>query len=241
MIVIPAIDIKGGKCVRLYKGKEEKVFSYQLSPVEAAIFWESQGAERLHVVDLDGAFSGKPVNYEIIKEIINSVKIPVQVGGGIRRVEDIERFLEYGAKNIIMSTVAMKDISFFRDVVLTFKEKILLSIDIKKGKVGIEGWKNLIDLNLNLFLKITEELPLNGYIFTNIERDGTLKGLDMRGLEDYLKIVEKKVYIAGGISRYEDIEILKNSKHKKVTGIIIGKALYDGALDFKTLLALLRE
>jgi phosphoribosylformimino-5-aminoimidazole carboxamide ribotide isomerase len=241
MIIIPAVDIKGGKCVRLYKGKEEKVFSYQLSPVEAALFWQSQGAERLHVVDLDGAFSGKPVNHEIVREIIKSVKIPVQVGGGIRRVEDIERFLEYGAQNVILSTIAIKNISFFRDVAFSFKEKILLSIDIQKGKIGIEGWKNLVDLNLTLFLKVTEELPIGGYIFTNIERDGTLQGLDMKDLEDYLRMVEKKVYVAGGISRYEDIEILKNSKHKKICGVIIGKALYDGALDFKTLLTLLKE
>jgi len=240
MIIIPAVDIKGGRCVRLYKGKEEKVFFYNLSPVEAAIFWETQGAERLHVVDLDGAFSGKPVNFEVIKEIIKSVKIPVQVGGGIRRVEDVEKFLELGAKNIIMSTIAVKNIAFFREVAFSFKEKILLSIDIKKGKIGIDGWKNLIDLNLSLFLRITEELPIGGYIFTNIERDGTLKGLNMKDLEDYLRIVGKKVYIAGGISRYEDIKILKNSGNEKINGVIIGKALYDGELDFKTLITLVR-
>jgi len=240
MIIIPAVDIKGGRCVRLYKGKEEKVFSYSLSPVEAAIFWETQGAERLHVVDLDGAFSGKPVNVEIIKEIIKSVKIPVQVGGGIRRVEDVEKFLEYGAQNIIMSTIAIKNIAFFREIAFSFKERILLSIDIKKGKIGIEGWKNLIDLNLPIFLRITEELPIGGYIFTNIERDGTLKGLAVKDLEDYLRIVEKRVYLAGGISRYEDIKILKNSRHKKISGVIIGKALYDGELDFKTLITLVR-
>jgi phosphoribosylformimino-5-aminoimidazole carboxamide ribotide isomerase len=240
MIIIPAVDIKGGRCVRLYKGKEEKVFFYNLSPVEAAIFWETQGAERLHVVDLDGAFSGKPVNFEVIKEIIKSVKIPVQVGGGIRRVEDVEKFLELGAKNIIMSTIAVKNIAFFREVAFSFKEKILLSIDIKKGKIGIDGWKNLIDLNLSLFLRITEELPIGGYIFTNIERDGTLRGLNMKDLEDYLRIVGKKVYIAGGISRYEDIKILKNSGNEKINGVIIGKALYDGELDFKTLITLVR-
>jgi phosphoribosylformimino-5-aminoimidazole carboxamide ribotide isomerase len=240
MIIIPAVDIKGGRCVRLYKGKEEKVFFYNLSPVEAAIFWETQGAERLHVVDLDGAFSGKPVNFEVIKEIIKSVKIPVQVGGGIRRVEDVEKFLELGAKNIIMSTIAVKNIAFFREVAFSFKEKILLSIDIKKGKIGIDGWKNLIDLNLSLFLRITEELPIGGYIFTNIERDGTLKGLNMKDLEDCLRIVGKKVYIAGGISRYEDIKILKNSGNEKINGVIIGKALYDGELDFKTLITLVR-
>ncbi len=241
MIIIPAVDIKEGRCVRLYKGKEEKVFFYNLSPVEAAIFWQSQGAERLHVVDLDGAFSGRPVNFEIIKEIIKTVKIPVQVGGGIRRVEDVERFLGAGAKNVIISTVAIKDMGFFRELAFSFSGKILLSIDVKKGKIGINGWKNLVDLDLNFFLRITDELPIGGYIFTNIERDGTLKGMDIKGLEKFMEIVKKDVYLAGGISRYEDIKILKSSGNKKIKGVIIGKALYDGQLDFKTLISIARQ
>lgn len=241
MTIIPAVDIKGSRCVRLYKGMEDRAFFYDLSPVEAGIFWQTQGAEKLHVVDLDGAFTGRPVNYELIKEIIQSVKIPVQVGGGIRKAEDVDKFLGIGAKNVILSTLAIKDIRGFREIAFSYKEKILLSIDIKKGKVGIEGWKNLVHLNLKLFLRITEELPIGGYIFTNIERDGTLKGVDMRVLSEFLEMVGKAVYVAGGISRYEDIKILKNENNEKIKGLIIGKALYDGELDFKTLIAMVRE
>lgn len=240
MLIIPAVDIKNGRCARLFKGREDMPFFYSITPVQAAVFWENQGAERLHVVDLDGAFRGSPVHFELIREIIKTVKIPVQVGGGIRSAKDVERFLSAGASNVVLSTMVVEDIGLFREVVRAFPGHIFLSVDVKKGRMGIDGWKRLSETDPRFLIRVTEDLPLAGYIFTNIERDGTLKGIDRKVIEKYMKGVGKDVFVAGGISNYEDIEMLKKIKSPEIKGAIIGKALYDGRIEFKTLLTISR-
>lgn len=238
MLIIPAVDIKGGKCVRLYEGREDMVKEYSNDPVEMAIFWENQGAERIHLVDLDGAMKGYPVNREIIFDIRKRVKCEIEVGGGIRREEDVVSYIDGGMDYIIVSTIFFKDVALFRRTVERFPQRILVSIDVRGDRAGIEGWKEDVKLDKSLIFHIINELPLAGVIITDIRRDGTLKGVSFDDIKDLVRAIDHPVYIAGGINSYDDISFIRDRGEGKVAGVIIGKALYEGRIEFQVALHL---
>lgn len=231
MIVIPAIDLKDGKCVRLLQGKKEDVTVYSDNPVSMATHWVNLGAKLLHVVDLDGAFSGTLTNFDIIKEIRKMVHIPIQVGGGIRDIKRIERFVNSGIDRIIIGTSAVHNPEMIEEACRKFPGKLLAGIDAKDGKVAVRGWIEMTEWDAIDFAKKMESLGVAGIIYTDISRDGMLTGPDIEAMMKMVDAVEIPVIASGGVSRIDDIKELM--KIDRLWGVITGKALYSGALDFK--------
>lgn len=233
MLIIPAIDIMNGKCVRLYQGKREEAKVYGDNVVEVAKKWESDGAELIHVVDLDGAFSGKPVNHKLIEEIIDNVNVPIEVGGGIRDEESIELYLEMGAERVVLGTRAINEPNFLIESCRNYHERIIVSIDAKDGKIATHGWERVTEKNAVEFVRIFEEIGIGGVIYTDLTRDGSLVGPNIRAIEEFLKSVELPVIASGGVSSMDDIEKLSKLSDSGLAGIIIGKALYEKKIDLR--------
>jgi len=227
MLIYPAIDIKNGSCVRLTQGLINEEKKYFDDPVEAAKLWRSQGAKMLHIVDLDGAFEGRPKNLSIIRSIIKEVDIPVQVGGGIRSLEAIEALLEAGAARAILGTKALEDKEMLKEAVKRYGDRIVVSIDAKGGYVATEGWVKTSELTVLQFVKELEDIGVATVVYTDIARDGMLMGPDIEGLMAIKQAVSIKVIASGGISSLEDLDRLKEIE---IEGAIIGKALYEGKL-----------
>lgn len=225
MLIYPAIDIKNGRCVRLTQGLINEEKKYFDDPLEAAGLWKSQGAKALHVVDLDGAFEGSPKNLTIIKRIIEKVDIPVQVGGGIRSLEAIEALLGAGAAKAILGTKALEDKEMLKEAVRRYGNRIVVSIDAKKGYVATEGWVKTSELAVLDFVKELEAMGVDTIVYTDISRDGMLMGPDVEGLLAIKQAASIKVIASGGISCKEDLVKLKEIN---VEGAIVGKALYEG-------------
>ncbi|MFN3407002.1 MAG: 1-(5-phosphoribosyl)-5-[(5-phosphoribosylamino)methylideneamino]imidazole-4-carboxamide isomerase [Caldimicrobium sp.] len=240
MLFIPAIDLRSGKVVRLFQGDYAKTKVYGENPKEYALFFEKQGAKRLHIVDLDGAKEGYPVHKELIKEIVSSLSIPVQVGGGIRTYEDIEEYLASGVSQVILGTKALKSQEFLREVSEAFPGKIIVSVDIKGEYVAISGWLQTSQINYLDFLKELNSYDLFAIILTNIERDGTGKGVDLLPLRSALEITKHPIILAGGVSTKEDLVKLKTLEKEGLFGVISGRALYEGTLDIKEALEITR-
>lgn len=230
MIIYPAIDIKDGKCVRLQQGSFNAVTVYSDNPLEMALKWEEQGASWLHTVDLDGARGGNPVNLPIIGEIVKSVKMPVQLGGGIRSLNVIESALEKGISRVILGTSAVNDPQFVKEALHKFGRNIVIGIDAKDEKVAIEGWEKLSSFTAIEFAKRMEDLGARTIIYTDISTDGMLKGPNLKAMEQMLKAVGIEVIASGGVSKLKDI---KELKEVGVAGVIVGKALYTGNLDLR--------
>lgn len=228
MLIIPAIDIKDGKCVRLVKGEEGTETVYSHDPVSIAKKWERSGAELIHVVDLDGAFSGHPRNFELIVEIVNSVSTPVQVGGGIREIDTIKRYLEKGVKRVILGTVALKNQSFLSEANRQFPEKIAVGIDSRKGKVAVKGWKEEIDLDPKSILTQLKSVGIRIVIHTDVDRDGTMLGVNLAAVQEFVEISPIPVIASGGVSSIQDLEKLSTLSKKGLVGVILGKSLYNG-------------
>jgi len=228
MIIYPAIDIINGKCVRLQQGSYSAVTIFGDSPVEMAIKWESQGAKYLHVVDLDGARAGTSENAEVIKQIANKLTIPVQLGGGIRNLDTIEAMLSNGVSRVILGTSAVNDQEMLRQALMEYKEKIVVGIDAKDGMVAIHGWEKASDFTAIDFARQIEALGVKTIIYTDISRDGMLKGPNLTAMSDMAKSVEIEVIASGGVSCLKDIHDLKKTG---VRGIIVGRALYTGDID----------
>jgi len=239
MIIIPAIDLKDGKCVRLRRGEEGTETIFHENPIEIAKYWEKQGAKRLHVIDLDGAFLKHPIHYEIIKKIAKAVSIPVQVGGGIRSKEDIKAYLDAGISWVIIGTLALEDEENFKKICQEFTGHILLAIDVKDGKVAIEGWKKVTKESPLDLAKKAQELGIAGINYTDILRDGMETGVNLEGLKSFLKELDIPVYVAGGISSIEDIKRLLYLQKKGLAGIIVGRALYTGKINLKEAIKLI--
>lgn len=233
MLIIPAIDILDGKCVRLYQGKRENCKVYSNNPVEVAKKWESEGAELIHVVDLDGAFTGKPQNMRLIEEIIDSLNIGVEVGGGIRDEETIEQYIELGAERVVLGTRAINDPDFLLEMGRIYHERILLSIDAKEGKIATEGWERITDKDAIGFAKNFEELGIGGIIYTDLLRDGSLTGPNIEAIQEFVRSIELPVIASGGISSMEDLENLALLEDIGLYGVILGKALYEKSIDLK--------
>ena len=230
MIIYPAIDIINGKCVRLQQGSYSDVTVFGDNPVEMAVKWESQGAQYLHVVDLDGAKSGKSENAEVIKQIAGKLSIPVQLGGGIRSLESIETILSNGVSRVILGTSAVNNQELLKAALKEYRDKIVVGIDAKDGMVAIHGWEKTSDFTAIEFARRVEDFGVKTIIYTDISRDGMLKGPNLTAMSDMAKSVEINVIASGGVSCLKDITDLKPTG---VSGVIVGKALYTGNVDLK--------
>ncbi len=228
MMIYPAIDIKDGQCVRLFKGQFSDVTVYGDSPAEMAKKWESLGGEYIHVVDLDGALKGHGVNAEKIKEICNSVNVPVQTGGGIRTMEDIESKLECGIDRVIIGTKAVADSDFVKRAVDKYGQKIVIGIDAKDGMVAIEGWEKTSDFTAVEFAKKMVSIGVQTIVYTDIATDGTLAGPNVDAMAEMTKAVDADIIASGGIGSLEHIKSLVPTG---VEGVIVGKALYTGKVN----------
>lgn len=238
MLIIPAIDLKDGRCVRLRQGRADEVTVYSDDPVETARRWASEGAELIHIVDLDGAFSGNQKNLESILAIRQAVDVTLEVGGGIRTIEDIERLISLGIDRVILGTVAIKDPELLTLAAEKYPGKILVGIDAKEGKVAIKGWVEVTERDALDFAKSVEHLPLAGIIYTDIKRDGMLTGPNIETTRTMVENLRLPVIASGGISSIEDIKALK--RIQGLFGAITGKALYSGAISLKEAIALTR-
>ena len=231
MLVIPAIDIKDGKCVRLFQGEYDKVEIFSEDPVDIAKKWISLGAKFIHVVDLDGAKKGKLCNGEIVKNIIQNTDANIELGGGIRNESTIEAVFSWGVKRVVLGSLLFKDKFLAKKIFRKYKEKVIPSIDIKDDKIFISGWLEEGLFNLSDVFSYLEELGASQFIFTDIKRDGTLQGFDVSLIEKIKKLTNLKAIVGGGISSIKDMENI--NKYSNISGVIIGKALYTGNLDFE--------
>ena len=238
MKILPAIDIRGGKCVRLFKGDFEKETVFSDFPFEMAQKWESQGGEFLHLVDLDGARAGKPQNLTAIKEILASVKIPAELGGGIRETAHIEEVLNLGVSRVILGSVAVRNPALVREACKNFGgDKIIVGIDAKNGVVAVDGWGVSGDIEaVELALRM-KDAGVTTIIYTDISRDGTLTGVNAKGTANIAKKSGLKVIASGGVSSIEDIRLLKQYESDGIEGVIVGKSIYTGALDLSEAIA----
>lgn len=239
MIIFPAIDLKDGKCVRLIEGKLDQKTVYSDKPEEIALQWQSLGAEFLHVIDLDGAFEGVPKNLSVIEKILNKVKIPVQVGGGIRTLNAIKTLLDIGVKRVILGTVAVSNPDLLKEAISKFgNESIVLGIDARNGKAAVKGWAEESQVNaLKLALKMKEK-GIKRIVFTDIKRDGTLKGVNVEATKKMAEATGLLLIASGGVSSLEDLKQLKQIERYGVEGVIIGQALYKRKIDLKEALSI---
>ncbi len=232
MLVIPALDLKDGCCVRLFQGRREEETIFSRNPLEMAKKWEVLKAKLLHVVDLDGAVFGKPMNKEIIINLLRSVSIPLQIGGGIRDIKTIEGYLLEGAERIILGSIAHQKPELFEEASRLFPGKIAVAIDARGEYVAIKGWTEVTRHKRIELAKRFEDLGVSLIIYTDITRDGTMKGVNFRAAEEMVKAVNIPLIVAGGISTLSDIAHLAKIERYGLEGVIIGKALYLGSLDF---------
>lgn len=241
MILFPAIDIRNGRCVRLTEGKFECETVFAEDPAEMAVRWADAGAEYLHVVDLDGALAGQSSNTEVIKRILAKVKIPVQVGGGIRTLTNIENMLALGATRVILGSVAVRDPELVRAACQKFPGQVVVGIDAKNGEVAVEGWGIGGGIGAVELAKKMAAVGVEHIIFTDISRDGMLSGVNVEATAELAKTSGIKVIASGGVSSLADIKALQLHEADGIEGCIIGKAIYTGALDLKEALAVLKE
>ncbi len=241
MLIIPAIDIKGGKCVRLRQGRFDEATEYGSDPVAMARHWVSLGAGRLHVVDLDGALSGSPVNQPAIQGICNAVSIPVEVGGGIRTLDTIRAYLKAGVTQVVLGTSLLENPVMFDEVCKKFPGKIMAALDTKDGKVAAQGWIKTVGEKMEDVISRMVSSGVQAIIYTDIQKDGMLSGPNLNGIRNLLKKSRTPVIASGGISTMKDIEALVQLKEEGLLGMIIGKALYDGHLDLPFILKAIRE
>ena len=237
MIIFPAIDIKNSQCVRLVKGDMATPTVFNDSPVEQAIYFEKSGFKYLHIVDLDGAIAGESINFSVIKSIVSSVRIPVQVGGGIRSLNDIEKFLAIGVNKIILGTVAAKNPQLVIEACKKFPEKIIVGIDAVNGFVATDGWvksSKIKDIDL---AKKFEYCGASAIIYTNIEKDGTLSGPDYASTHNIAKNLLIPVIMSGGISSLQDIKEAQKYEKDGIAGVVVGRAIYDKKISITDLVA----
>lgn len=234
MLLIPAIDLKDGHCVRLKQGDMDAVTVFSDNPAEVAAHWLDQGARRLHLVDLNGAFSGKPVNDQAIRAIMEEVgdDVPVQIGGGIRDLSTIERYIDAGVSYVIIGTAAVKNPGFLQDACSAFGGHIILGLDAKDGVVATNGWSKLSKHNVIDFAQKVEHLAIESIIYTDIGRDGMLTGINIDATVKLSQATSIPVIASGGLSSLKDIEDLCAVEQEGIEAVICGRAIYSGDLDF---------
>lgn len=233
MIIIPAIDLKASRCVRLRQGKMAEETVYSENPADMALAWARMGAERLHVVDLDGAVQGKPVNQDVIGQIVGALSIPVQLGGGIRDMNHIETYLKAGVTWVILGTAAFKKPEFLGAACREFPDRVILGLDAHKGQAAVEGWTEETHLSALEVAKRYENEGIAAIIYTDIERDGMSVGPNVAATENLAKSVRVPVIASGGISGIHDVLKLLDLESSGVMGMITGRALYEGTLDLR--------
>ena len=233
MEIIPAIDLLNGKCVRLNQGNYNEVTKFNSDPVKQALIWEQQGAKRLHLVDLDGAKTGEPINDQTIKEIKKSISIPIQLGGGIRKVARAKELFDIGIDRIILGTIAIENPEIVKILSKEYPKRIAVGIDSKEGLVATRGWLKQSETTSIELAKQLNDLELAAIISTDISTDGTLKGPNVQALRDIAEISVNPVIASGGIGSIPDLISLVDLKNEGVEAIIVGRALYDGSVDLK--------
>lgn len=236
MIIFPAIDLKGGKCVRLYQGDMNKATIFNDSPAIQAQEFENIGFKFIHIVDLDGAILGKSINHKSIKDILANITIPIQLGGGIRSISAIENWLELGVNRVILGTAAIKDPNLVIAACKKFPEKIVVGIDAKSGRVAGEGWVEDSNITILDLAKKFEDSGVAAIIYTDISRDGTLSGFDIAGTRTLAQSINIPVIVSGGISSIEDVYKARDLKKYGVEGAIVGRAFYEKKIDHKKLI-----
>jgi phosphoribosylformimino-5-aminoimidazole carboxamide ribotide isomerase len=239
MILFPAIDLKGGACVRLFKGRMAEATVYSEDPAAQARAFEAAGARWLHIVDLDGAIAGRPVNETAVGAILDAVAIPVQLGGGIRDLARIEGWLAAGVARIILGTAGLRDPALLREACRRFPGRVVLGIDARRGKVAVEGWVETSGTEATALARSFEDAGLAAIIYTDIERDGALEGPNLAATEALARAVTIPVIASGGISSLADLEALKALEPAGVIGAVCGRALYDGRVALPAALELL--
>ena len=235
MKIFPAIDIKNKKCVRLLKGDFSKETIYDQSPFEQASKYKEFGLTNLHIVDLDGAISGEPINIETIKKIVKELKITVEVGGGIRSLKSIDTYVNLGVDKIVLGSAAIKNPSFLKEACEKFNGKIALGLDVKNGLVAISGWKESTNITAKNFLNEVHEFGFSRLIHTDIERDGTKTKPNIEESLKLAKISKVPLIISGGIASIEDVKKIKTLEKYNIGGVIVGKAIYDGDIKLNEL------
>jgi phosphoribosylformimino-5-aminoimidazole carboxamide ribotide isomerase len=233
MRIIPAVDIKEGRCVRLVQGKADQETVYSNDPLLMANHWDEEGAQTIHVVDLDGAFQGSPINSEIVRNIIYSSSVDIQVGGGIRNLEAIEAYVKAGAYRVILGTIAQKQPDFVEEASRRFPDKIIVGIDAQDGLVAVRGWVEVSEQKATDLAQKMKGFGVAGFIFTDISRDGMLQGPNLESIKEFAECAQLPVIASGGVGRLEDIKNLAKLESYGVEGVIIGKALYDKTISFK--------
>ncbi len=240
MILFPAIDLKAGECVRLVHGDMQSATVFNTDPAAQAHEFEVQGFEYLHVVDLDGAFAGRPMNANAVDHILKAVKMPVQLGGGIRNMQTVEGWLAKGVRRVIIGTAAVKDPDFVREACRLFPGRVAVGIDAKNGKVATEGWADVSETAASDLGKRFEDAGVAAIIYTDIARDGALQGLNVEATLELADAVNIPVIASGGLASIRDIERLLQPDCAKLSGAISGRALYDGRIDPAQALAMIK-
>lgn len=238
MQVIPATDLRGGKCVRLIQGDFAQETVFADDPVQTARYWQSLGAERLHVVDLDGARTGQPQNTKVVARIVDALNIPVQLGGGIRSLETAKLMLDLGVDRIVVGTSAILDREFAKKLFGTFGEQVILDIASSDGFVATHGWQEVGTMRAIDLAREMEHLGAERILHTDISRDGALKGVNLEAMEAMARAVDIPVIASGGVTDIEDIRNLKKLEPLGIEGVITGKAIYTGTLDLREAIAL---
>ena len=240
MILIPAIDLKEGKCVRLEQGLMDKDTVFSDRPVEMATQWVDQGCKRLHVIDLDGAFAGKPVNASIIEEMCSShPHLPVQIGGGIRNMETVEAYIKAGVSWCIIGTQAVRNPEFVKQACKAFPDHIIVGLDAKKGMVAVEGWAEVSSLSAVNLAKEFEDDGVSAIVYTDIARDGMMQGVNIEETQALAQAISIPVIASGGMTNMDDVIAVQAAEKDGVMGAILGRSLYDGTIDLQSAQAFL--
>ena len=239
MIIFPAIDIKDGVCVRLIRGDYRQITSYENSPIDQATKYFQNGFNNIHIVDIDGALHGRPVNSITIKEIVKKVKSKIQIGGGIRTIDDISRWIEIGIDRIVMGTAAVENIELLEMACNKFKNKIAVSLDAKDGLIALSGWKKQTNISAIDFIKKIQNFGISRIIYTDIYKDGTKQGPNIKDTVELSSKAKIPLVISGGVSSLEDIKKIKSLNNSNIEGVIVGKSIYDGDIKISDLAKLI--
>jgi phosphoribosylformimino-5-aminoimidazole carboxamide ribotide isomerase len=239
--IIPAIDIRAGKCVRLRQGQAEQQTVYGADPVTIAQRWAAVGASLLHVVDLDGAFSGQLQNFPVIQQIVNTVSVPVQIGGGLRDLETIQAVLDAGVSRVVLGTSVLERWELLVTATARFPDRICVGIDSREGRVALHGWQMVSQIEPLSLAREVATTPVAAIIYTDITRDGTLHGPNIAGIAAIAREVTVPIIASGGVSQLDDLRRLAELESLGVVGVIVGKALYEGHFDYQQACAVLRS
>jgi len=239
MIIFPAIDIKDGVCVRLIKGDYRQIISYENTPIDQATTYFKSGFNNIHIVDIDGALHGRPVNSILIREIVKKVKSKIQIGGGIRTIEDISRWIELGVDKIVKGTAAVENVELLKTACNKFENKIAVSLDAKDGLIALSGWKKQTNISAIDFIKEIRNFGIARIIYTDIYKDGTKQGPNIKDTIELSSKAKIPLVISGGVSSLEDIKKIKSLSNSNIEGVIIGKAIYDGDIKINDLAKLI--